>query len=93
MSPTEYPPLEAELLAYYNVSDGLCYPGLASGVKSYIWKTAVCSILTSGCHAIDICAKDMSLLEAFESKNIKRIFGLPLRSHHKKVLMAMASTF
>jgi hypothetical protein len=62
--------------------DGLCYPGLASGVRSYIKKTAVCPILTSGCHTIDINAKDMSLFEAFQSKNIKRIFVLPLRSHH-----------
>jgi hypothetical protein len=76
--------------AFSLLNDGLCYPGLASGVKSYSWKTAVhaCPILTSGCHTIDISAKSMSLLEGFQSKIIKRIFGLPLRSHHSKVLMA-----
>jgi hypothetical protein len=37
---------------------------------------------------IDISAKDISLLEGFQSKNIKRIV-LPLRSHHSEVLMAM----
>jgi hypothetical protein len=50
--------------------NGLCYPGLASGVKSYIWKTAVCHVLTSGCHTRDISAKEISFMKVFRVKTL-----------------------
>ena len=75
--------------AYSLLNSGLTYPGLSTEVKVYLWKTAVCPILTFGCHLLSLGKRDIAAMEAFQSNNIKRIFGFPKRSHHSKLLVAL----
>jgi hypothetical protein len=50
---------------------------------------AVRPILTYGCHSVHLSAKEFDHIEKFQSNNVKRIFGLPKRSHHSKLLKAL----
>ena len=69
-------------------NDGLCFPGLSSGVKCYLWKTAVCPILNFGCHTLELSPGDIKSLESLQSDCVKRFLGIPKRSHHSKLLQA-----
>ena len=80
-------PLTAGPLAVSSV--GLCYPGLSSEAKQYLWKSAISPIAAYGCSSVNICAKDLELLDRFQSNHFKRILGLPKRSHHSKLLAAL----
>jgi hypothetical protein len=50
---------------------------------------AVRPILTYGCHGVHLSAKEFDHIEKFQSNNVKRIFGLPKRIHHSKLLKAL----
>jgi late competence protein required for DNA uptake (superfamily II DNA/RNA helicase) len=41
---------------------------------------------------IHLSAKEFDNIEKFQSNNVKRIFGLPKRSHHSKLLKALGIT-
>ena len=76
--------------AYYGLSDiGMCYPGLPSDVKSYLWKSVCAPCLLYGCDTLYIGNIEMQSLETVQGTLVKQCLGLTKRSRHSYLLKAM----
>lgn len=89
MSHVEHKISSARRRAFGLMNAGLSYPGLDIDVKTYLWKSAVRPILTSGMNCLNLSVKDIRLQEKCQSHNIKRILGFSKRCLHSKLLLAL----
>jgi hypothetical protein len=75
---------------YYSLRPaGMCYPGLNTTCKAYLWKSACLPTLTYGCESMNICKADMKRLNNAQGCTIKNLLGLGKRSHHSNLLSAL----
>ena len=70
-------------------SIGMSYPGLATDVKTYLWKTVGAPIMTYGLETVSLSKQDMKDLSTAQGSLIKRVMGIPKRSHHTRLLKAL----
>ena len=68
---------------------GVCYPGLASDVKTYIWNTVGVPSLTYGLDCIDCKSRLKRSIETAQSSTIKSQLGLSKFSHSTPILAAL----
>ena len=77
--------------AYYSLAGaGMKYPGLSSEVKSYLWNSICKPTLLFGMDSLCIHKKHVSRLDSFQAELLKQCLGISKRSHHSKLLSAMA---
>ena len=58
--------------AYFgNSENGLCYPGLSSAVKVYLWRTCCAPVLTYGCDVLYFNKGDIGNFETLQGNLIK----------------------
>ena len=69
-------------------SAGLSYPGLNCEVKTHIWNTINCPVLTYGLETIQISNSELGDLKSAQGSIVKRGLGLSKRSHYHRVLQA-----
>ena len=67
---------------------GLSYPGLNCEVKTHIWNTVNCPVLTYGLETLHITNSEMGDLRSAQGSIVKRGLGLSKRSHYHRVLQA-----
>ena len=67
---------------------GALYPGLNCEVKTHIWNTINCPVLTYGLEAIHISNTELEELKSAQGTTVKRGLGLSKRSHYHRVLQA-----
>ncbi|CAL4133541.1 unnamed protein product, partial [Meganyctiphanes norvegica] len=67
---------------------GLSYPGLNCEVKTHIWNTVNCPVLTYGLETLHITNSEMGDLKSAQGSIVKRGLGLSKRSHYHRVLQA-----
>ena len=79
----------ARCRAFSLLRDGMCHPGLPTDVKTYLWDTAVRPILIYGYHCVHLRPAEIQCAEKFQSNHVKRVLGLPKRSHHTRLLNAL----
>jgi hypothetical protein len=74
----------------YSLSDvGMCYPGLASETKSYLY-TSICQpTLLYGLDSVHLTNAMMQKIDSCQGSIIKRVCDLPKRSHHSSLLKAL----
>ena len=76
--------------SYYSLANaGLCYPGLSTESKVYLWKTVCVPSLTYGCEAVALSDRHISLMESCQGSLVKQFSGIGKRSHHSKLLQAL----
>ena len=76
--------------SFYGLSSsGMCYPGLSSEAKSYIWKTVCSPVLTYGLEYAYLNKTGINKLESLQGRCIKEAFGVSKRSHHSDLFTAM----
>lgn len=68
---------------------GMSYPGLASDVKTYLWKTIGVPMMTYGMETIPLSKRDLKTLNSTQGAVVKRVMGIPKRSHHTRLLDAL----
>ena len=74
----------------FSLSDvGMCYPGVMSNTKSYLFRTIGQSTLVYGRDAVDLNNNMMKQLENGIAGMIKRVCCIPKRSHHTQLLQAL----
>jgi len=61
---------------------GMCYPGLASETKSHLFKTICQPTLMYGLDPVPISNAMVKQLENTQGAIMKRVCGIPKRSHH-----------
>ena len=64
------------------------HPGLNCEVKTLIWNTANCPVLTYGLETIHISNNELEELKSAQGTTVKRGLGLSKRSHYHRVLQA-----
>ena len=69
-------------------SAGALYPGLNCDIKTHIWNTINCPVLTYGLETIHISKTELEDLKSAQGSTIKRGLGLSKRSHYHRVLQA-----
>ncbi len=74
---------------YCHSENGLCYPGLSTNTKVYLWKTICSPILTYGCDTLKIGSTDMNRLEVLQGNLLKQVLGLSKKSRSSHLLMAL----
>ena len=67
---------------------GALYPGLNCEVKTHIWNTINCPVLTYGLETIHISNTELEELKSTQGTTVKRGLGLSKRSHYHRVLQA-----
>ena len=67
---------------------GALYPGLNCEVKTHIWNTINCPVLTYGLETIYISSIELEELKSAQGTTVKRGLGLSKRSHYHRVLQA-----
>ena len=67
---------------------GSLYPGLSCEVKTHLWNTINCPVLSYGLETIHISTADLEELKSTQGTVIKRGLGLNKRSHYHRVLKA-----
>ena len=67
---------------------GMSYPGLNCEVKTHIWNTINCPVLTYGLETIHITNAELDDLKSAQGSIVKRGLGLSKRSHYHRVLKA-----
>ena len=76
--------------AMYSLSEvGCSYPGLSTHVKCHLWRSVGLPTLLFGCDTIHVNKTQLNKLEAVQATTVKRVLGLPVRSHHSKLLQAV----
>ena len=79
--------------SYFKFSTaGAPYPGLNCKVKTHIWNTINCPVLTYGLEAIHISRTELEELKSAQGTTVKRGLGLSKRSHYHRVLQACTIT-
>ena len=71
-----------------NAAAGALYPGLNCDIKTHIWNTINCPVLTYGLETIHISKTELEDLKSAQGSTIKRGLGLSKRSHYHRVLRA-----
>ena len=71
---------------------GALYPGLNCDVKTHIWNTINCPVLTYGLETIHISNMELEDLKSAQGSVVKRGLGLSKRSHYHRVLKACKIT-
>ena len=69
-------------------TSGALYPGLNCKVKTHLWNTINCPVLSYGLETIHISNADLEELKTTQGTVIKRGLGLNKRSHYHRVLKA-----
>ena len=67
---------------------GALYPGLNCEVKTHLWNTINCPVLTYGLETIDLSKAELDDLKSAQGTTVKRGLGLSKRSHYHRVLQA-----
>ena len=67
---------------------GLTYPGLNCEVKTHIWNTINCPVLTYELETLHITNDELEDLKSAQGTTVKRGLGLGKRSHYHRVLKA-----
>ena len=67
---------------------GALYPGLNCEVKTHIWNTINCPVLTYGLETIHISNNELEELKSAQGTTVKRGLRLSKRSHYHCVLQA-----
>ena len=70
-------------------SIGMCYPGLNTASKTYLYKSICFPTLIYGLNSINISNKCIQQLESTQGGIIKQACGLSKQSHHSKLLRAL----
>jgi hypothetical protein len=71
---------------------GMSYPGLASDVKAYLWKTIGIPMMSYGMETVPLSEQNIKTLRSAQGGVIKRVMGIPKRSHHSKLVEALGIT-
>ena len=75
---------------YYSYNNaGMCYPGLSTDVKSYLWTSVCLPVLTYGSECLQLSKKDIQKLDSTQGALIKHFLGLGKRSHHSNLVRAL----
>lgn len=69
-------------------TSGALYPGLNCEVKTHMWNTMNCPVLTYGLETIHISNAELEDLKSAQGTIVKRGLGLSKRSHYHRVLNA-----
>ncbi len=67
---------------------GSLYPGLNCEVKTHLWNTINCPVLTYGLETIHLSKTELEELQSTQGTIVKRGLGLSKRSHYHRVLQA-----
>jgi hypothetical protein len=70
-------------------SVGMCYPGLSSEVKAYIWNTVGAPMILYGMESVPLSSADLKQLQSAQGSIVKRVMGIPKHSHHTRLLTAL----
>ena len=82
--------VQASRRAMYSLTAAGCaYPGLSSDVKTYLWKCSGLAALSYGLDTLDITKKSKQYLESVQASTLKRLLGLPIRSHSSQLMSAL----
>jgi hypothetical protein len=74
----------------FSLSDvGMCYPGVMSDTKSYLFRSVCQPTLLYGLDAVNININMMKKLENTQGGIMKRVCGIPKRSHHTQLLQSL----
>jgi hypothetical protein len=68
---------------------GMCYPGLATETKSYLYRTICQPTLTYGLDAISASEGLLRQMDSTQGCIMKRVCGIPKRSHHSNLMAAL----
>ena len=74
---------------YGLTSVGMSYPGLASDTKAYIWNSIGAPMITYAMESIHMTNANIKQLKSAQGAVIKRVMGIPKRSHHTRLLDAL----
>ena len=76
--------------SFYSLRDsGMCYPGCASDVKSYMWNAMCQPVLLYGLDCVAISNRNMHGLETCQGNLVKQAIGLSKRSRSTALLEAL----
>ena len=75
---------------YGLTSVGMCYPGLSSDVKAYLWKVIGAPTLTYGMESVNLTSKNIKLLKSGHGTIMKRVMGFSKRSRTQPLLQALS---
>ena len=81
--------VKARRSLYRYSGEGVCYPGLASDTKAYVWTMVGVPTLTYGCDCINLSDSDLHKLESTQATVIKSLVGISKRSHSSAILQAL----
>ena len=80
-------------MSYYGLGNsGMAYPGLATDVKSHLWRTICDPVLSYGIDCISLGKKHWDCLQSLQGQCIKKCMGLSKRSRHSNLLKALSIT-
>ena len=80
-------------MSYYGLGNsGMAYPGLATDVKSHLWRTICDPVLSYGIECISLGKKHWDCLQSLQGQCIKKFMGLSKRSRHSNLLKALSIT-
>ena len=75
---------------YYSYNNvGLCYPGLHTDAKKYLWTTICQPVLTYGAECVNLSKNVISQMESMQGTLVKNFLGIGKRSHHSQLLRAL----
>ena len=74
---------------YGLTSVGMSYPGLASETKAYLWNSIGAPMITYGMDSVNLTNANLKQLRSVQGNVIKRVMGIPKRSHHSELLEAL----
>ena len=74
---------------YSLVSAGMCYGGLNTSAKSYLWTSMCAPSLTYNCEAINLRSTDITSMEKFQGGCVNQMMCVGKRSHHSNLVCAM----
>lgn len=68
---------------------GMSYPGLASGAKTHIWNSVGAPMMAYGMDCVTLSKGQVRQLKTAQASTIKRVMGIPQRSHNTNLLRAL----
>ena len=75
--------------AYGLSSSGLCYPGLSTETKVFLWKSVCQPTLTFALECCTLDKESLTKLESAQGTLVKGFCGISKRSHHTRLLEAL----
>lgn len=76
--------------AFYSYNEhGLCFPGLSTEAKVYLWQTVCAPTLVYGCDALYLTKEAISKLDVLQGNLIKQALGLSRRCRTSRLLKAL----